>query len=54
METNSRKGNFRLQQNLISQHYRILDKQDYRWFNSFDLEEALSHLEKLVADAENQ
>lgn len=48
------KGNFRLQQNLISQHYRILDKQDYRWFNSFDLEEALSHLEKLVADAENQ
>lgn len=48
------KGNFRLQQNLISQHYRILDKQDYRWFNSFDLEEALGHLEKLVADAENQ
>ena len=48
------KGNFRLQQNLISQHYRILDKQDYRWFNSFDLEEALSHLEKLVADSENQ
>ncbi len=48
------KGNFRLQQNLISQHYRILDKQDYHWFNSFDLEESLGHLEKLAADSENK
>ncbi|HDR7437115.1 MULTISPECIES: helix-turn-helix domain-containing protein [Bacillus] len=48
------KGIYRLQQNLISQHYRILDKQDYRWFNSFDLEDAIGHLEKLAADSENQ
>ncbi|WOA66713.1 helix-turn-helix domain-containing protein (plasmid) [Bacillus mycoides] len=48
------KGNFRLQQNLISQHYRILDKHDYRWFNSFDQEEALDQLNKLATDSENQ
>ncbi|MGG8364471.1 helix-turn-helix transcriptional regulator [Bacillus cereus] len=47
------KGNFRLQQNLISQHYRILDKYDYRWFNSFDLEEALEQLDRLATDSDN-
>ncbi|MGX5585464.1 helix-turn-helix transcriptional regulator [Bacillus thuringiensis] len=47
------KGNFRLQQNLISQHYRILDKHDYRWFNSFDLEEALEQLDTLATDSDN-
>ncbi|ACK62639.1 TPA: helix-turn-helix domain-containing protein [Bacillus cereus] len=47
------KGNFRLQQNLISQHYRILDKYDYRWFNSFDLEEALEQLDTLATDSDN-
>jgi DNA-binding XRE family transcriptional regulator len=41
------KGNFRLQQNLISQHYRILDENDYRWFSSFEKEEALDQLDKL-------
>lgn len=54
METDSRKGNFRLQQNLISQHYRILDRQDYRWFNSFDLEETLNQLNKLATNSEHQ
>ncbi|RFB60537.1 helix-turn-helix transcriptional regulator [Bacillus thuringiensis] len=48
------KGNFRLQQNLISQHYRILDRQDYRWFNSFDLEETLNQLNKLATNSEHQ
>ncbi|WP_445661353.1 helix-turn-helix transcriptional regulator [Bacillus sp. FSL M7-1345] len=47
------KGDFRLQQNLISKHYRILDKHDYRWFNSFDLEKALGQLDKLTGDPEN-
>ncbi len=47
------KGNFRLQQNLISQHYRILDKHDYRWFNLFDLEEALEQLDTLATDSDN-
>ncbi|MGV3463735.1 MAG: helix-turn-helix transcriptional regulator [Heyndrickxia sp.] len=42
-----KKGNFRLQQNLISQHYRILDDQHYRWFSSFDKEEALRRLNEL-------
>ncbi|EEK69908.1 MULTISPECIES: helix-turn-helix transcriptional regulator [Bacillus cereus group] len=46
------KGDFRLQQNLISKHYRILDKHDYRWFNSFDLEKALDQLDKLTGDPE--
>jgi DNA-binding XRE family transcriptional regulator len=31
-----RAGDFRLQQNLVSQHYRILDKEDRRWCSSFD------------------
>ena len=30
------RGDFRLQQNLISNHYRILDQYDYRWHSSFD------------------
>jgi DNA-binding XRE family transcriptional regulator len=41
------KGNFRLQQNLISNHYRILDQNDYRWFSSFDKEEALQRIDEL-------
>ena len=41
------KGKFRLQQNLISKHYRILDEEDYRWYSSFNKEEAFEHLENL-------
>ncbi|MFC4323126.1 helix-turn-helix transcriptional regulator [Litchfieldia salsa] len=37
IETN---GEFRLQQNLISHHFRILDSKDYRWFSTFDKDEA--------------
>jgi len=40
-------GNLRLQQNLISNHYRILDKDNYRWFSSFDKEESLKRLNEL-------
>lgn len=29
-------GGFRLQQNLLSKHYRILDDKDWRWCSSFD------------------
>ncbi|ASL62748.1 MULTISPECIES: helix-turn-helix transcriptional regulator [Bacillus cereus group] len=46
------KGHFRLQQNLISQHYRILDEHDYRWFSSFDREDALDQLATLTRDLE--
>ncbi len=42
-----KKGNFRLQQNLISNHYRILDNDDYRWFSSFDKDESLQRLIEL-------
>lgn len=30
------RGNFRLQQNIISGHYRIIDSLNRRWFSSFD------------------
>ncbi len=41
------KGNFRLQQNLISNHYRILDEDNFRWFSSFEEDEAMQKLEEL-------
>lgn len=45
-----RKGAFQLQQNVISQHYRILDEEHYRWFSSFDEEEALRRLKELAQE----
>lgn len=42
-----KKGNFLLQQNLVSQHYRIIDDKNYRWFSSFDKEEAIIRLNEL-------
>lgn len=44
-----KKGNFRLQQNLVSQHYRIIDDDYYRWFSSFDKQEALQRLDELFS-----
>lgn len=41
------KGSFRLQQNVISQHYRILDDKNYRWYSSFEEQEALIRLGEL-------
>ena len=41
------KGRFRLQQNLISQHFRILDEEHYRWYSSFDEDEAWHRLDEL-------
>ncbi|MGG2015420.1 helix-turn-helix transcriptional regulator [Bacillus sp. S10(2024)] len=43
------RGDFCLQQNIVSQHYRILDDENYRWFSTFHKEEAL---EKLVRFSE--
>ncbi|WP_078544248.1 helix-turn-helix transcriptional regulator [Litchfieldia alkalitelluris] len=40
-------GNFKLQQNVISSHFRILDEEDYRWFSSFNQEEAEKRLLEL-------
>jgi DNA-binding XRE family transcriptional regulator len=42
-------GAFRLQQNVISKHYRILDEQNYRWYSSFDKEEAMKRLKELAS-----
>ncbi|MCP8968972.1 helix-turn-helix transcriptional regulator [Ectobacillus ponti] len=36
----ARQGRFRLQRNVITQHYRVLDEGDYRWFSTFDQQEA--------------
>jgi DNA-binding XRE family transcriptional regulator len=43
-------GSFRLQQNLISQHYRILDQENFRWFSSFSKEEAKQRLDELLRE----
>ena len=40
-------GRYRLQQNVISQHYRIIDENNYRWFSAFDEQEAIKQLQKL-------
>lgn len=41
------KGEFKIQQNIISQHYRILNGEDQRIYSTFDYEEIKLHLEKL-------
>lgn len=47
-----KKGEFRLQQHLISHHYRILDSYDDLWFSSFEKAEALERLDELFLEAE--
>jgi DNA-binding XRE family transcriptional regulator len=39
---------FILQQNIMSKHYRILDEEGYRWYSSFDPDEALKRLKELL------
>ena len=41
------KGNFRMQQNVISKHYRILDDKNYRLFSSFDEDDTNTRLNEL-------
>ena len=43
-----RKGAFRVQQNVISQHYRILDDEDYRWYSTFNRAEVMEQLDTLI------
>lgn len=43
-------GPYTIQQNLISQHYRALDREDGRVCSSFDLEEIRARLEELEGD----
>ena len=39
-------SNCKVQQNIVSQHYRILDQNDRRIFSSFELQDIKNHLEK--------
>jgi len=43
-----KKGDYRLQQNIVSQHYRILDGKNYRWYSSFEDEESFIRLNELA------
>ena len=40
---------YRIQQNMISRHYRILDAEDRRFFSTFDKKEAESRLKELTS-----
>ncbi|MEQ8175675.1 MAG: helix-turn-helix domain-containing protein [Syntrophomonadaceae bacterium] len=43
-------GSFRIQQNVISGHFRILDADNYRWFSTFSKDEALKCMSELTSD----
>lgn len=45
-------GRYRLQQNVVSHHYRILDTEDYRLYSSFNEEEVKKRFEELTNDYE--
>lgn len=38
---------YKVQQNIVSQHYRILDQNDRRLFSSFELQAVKKHLENI-------
>jgi DNA-binding XRE family transcriptional regulator len=42
------KGGFKLQKNVISGHYRLLDKDNYRWLSTFDKDEAVQSINDLA------
>lgn len=46
----NKKDRYYLQQNLVSLHYRIIDEEDYRWFSTFDRNEAEEHLAELTTN----
>ena len=43
-------GEFQLQQNIVSGHFRILDQQNYRWYSSFEEEESKKRLQELFLE----
>lgn len=47
----SRDNGFILQQNIVSNHYRVLDQEHYRYISTFSLEEAKSFIQNPLADA---
>lgn len=46
-KTIEQSAKFKIQQNIVSQHYRILDQTDRRIFSSFELQSVKNRLEKL-------
>lgn len=45
---------FRLQQNVISSHYRVLDSEDYRLFSTYDAAEAEEHFQDYIRQDESE
>jgi hypothetical protein len=45
-----RLGNYSLQQNMISQHFRIVDDEQNRWYSTFDEQEATLKLIELYKE----
>lgn len=43
-------GNYKIQQNIISNHYRILDEDDRRISSSFDIEYIKKRMKELLGD----
>ncbi|RJS59287.1 helix-turn-helix domain-containing protein [Bacillus sp. PK3_68] len=43
-----KENDFILQQNVISKHYRIIDRDNYRWFSSLDQDETLIYFDELL------
>ncbi|PEA06772.1 transcriptional regulator [Bacillus cereus] len=46
----TKKGKFRVQQNVISQHFRILDDSEYRWYSTFEEEEVMNRFYELTKE----
>ncbi|QIW22461.1 helix-turn-helix transcriptional regulator [Bacillus thuringiensis] len=46
----AKKGKFRVQQNVISQHFRILDDSEYRWYSTFEEEEVMNRFYELTKE----
>ncbi|MEK3934478.1 helix-turn-helix domain-containing protein [Sporosarcina sp. FSL W7-1349] len=44
---------YRLQQNVVSQHYRIIDPDDYRIFSTFDWEEVKKEMKRTMDSSED-
>ncbi len=42
------KGKYRIQQHIVSRHYRIIDNDDYSWYSSFNHEETKERMNRLA------
>lgn len=44
--------NFRLQKNIVSGHYRILDENNWRWYSTLEEDEAIERFKLLILNKE--